>query len=142
MSLIKINASTICDGGVILLFRFVVNSEVLSAALGESFLEGRTNRISMMFSAEVVMALLKHQYYRNLDAAAESFSVTIELLRVSEYYDIQGLWNDLVSVILASDSDWFQLPQVFEAFHFVAKSSMRYTPATELIEKLMNVLVM
>lgn len=120
---------------------FLVNSEVLSIALGKVYLEGQTNKIKMEYSGSVVKALLEHQYYRSVDAAAESCSVSLELLRLADYYDISCLWIDVVAVFVASDPDWFQLSQVFETFHFLAKCTGRYDSAVKLVDKLMHVFV-
>lgn len=127
--------------GFILIVNVSVNSKVLSTALGEMYLEGQTNRIKMMFSTCVVKALLKHQYYRSVDAAAESCSIALDLLRLSDYYDVPCLWNDVVAVFVASDHDWFELTDVFETFNFVAKCIERYDSAAKLIDKLMHVFV-
>lgn len=120
---------------------YTVNSSVLSIAFGESYLEGQTNRIRMAYSSLVVKALLKHLYYRNCDAATESFNMSLDLLRVADYYNIPSLWKDVVAVVLASQDDWFPLPQVFEALLFVSKSTVCHPTLAKLTEKLMNVLV-
>lgn len=114
---------------------------MLAVALGKAYLEGQTNRVEMMFSASVVKAFLRHQYYRNLDAAADSFTIALELLRVADYYNVMSLWNDIVNIFLASSDDWFQVGQVFEAFEFLAKCSSRHPAATQLLQKLIKVLV-
>lgn len=120
-------------------FLYTVNSRVISTALeGETYLEGQTSRLKMMYSEPVVKALLKYLYYRNLDAAAESCLVALDLLRASDYYHLDNLWNDVTTLFLRSELGWFtQQIYLLETFNFVAKVAARHHNTDELARKLM-----
>lgn len=124
------------------MFSYIANSSVISLALQETYLEGQTSRIKVDYSSNVGMALVKYVYYRNMDAAAESCSIALDLLRASDYYSIKNLWNDVVLLFLRSEESWFDLVVLFETFDFIVKVCNRYSNSDEMVRKLISVFVM
>lgn len=73
----------------------------------------------MNYDSDVVLALLKYLYGRDLSLAKSSCGVCVKLLQAAHYYSMNALWEDALAVLEDLDIRKVDIKLCLELFSFL-----------------------